>query len=122
MRDGQLCFIIRVWDVLQKHVIGTQIRGWFIKHRNGSGPLVKPLFFNNNSPFILWPTTLQHTINEKSPLYDLSAKDLLDKKYFNLETSYVFTSNHSLNRINLQNRNHHSSHRIGEIVRFDDAK
>ncbi|XP_077296528.1 uncharacterized protein LOC143918454 [Arctopsyche grandis] len=80
LRDGKLCLVFRVWDCLRKHVAGTQIKGWFIKHTVASGPLILPISFGK-SPFLLWPTTIQHVIDEKSPLYDISAKDLLDKKF-----------------------------------------
>lgn len=79
MRDGKLCLVFRVWDCLQKHVAGTQIKGWLIKQTVASGPLILPMSFGK-SPFLLWPTTIQHVIDEKSPLFDISAKDLLDKK------------------------------------------
>ena len=35
---------------------------------------------NDGRVFLIFPTTVCHVIDENSPLYDLSAKDLLEKK------------------------------------------
>lgn len=35
---------------------------------------------NNGRSFVLFPITVCHVIDSSSPLYDLSAKDLLEKK------------------------------------------
>lgn len=39
---------------------------------------------NKGRVFLIFPTTICHVIDETSPLYDLSAKDLLEKKYLTL--------------------------------------
>lgn len=36
---------------------------------------------NNGRLFAVFPLTICHIIDNSSPLYDLSAKDLLEKKY-----------------------------------------
>lgn len=36
---------------------------------------------NNGRLFLIFPQTVCHVIDSSSPLYDLSAKDLLEKKY-----------------------------------------
>lgn len=35
---------------------------------------------NKGRVFLIFPTTICHVIDETSPLYDMSAKDLLEKK------------------------------------------
>lgn len=35
---------------------------------------------NDGRVHLIFPTTLCHVIDEQSPLYDLSAKDLLEKR------------------------------------------
>lgn len=36
---------------------------------------------NNGRIFLIWPTTICHFINSKSPFYELSPKDLLEKNF-----------------------------------------
>lgn len=36
---------------------------------------------NDGKLFLIFPLTVCHVIDASSPLYDLSAKDLLEKKY-----------------------------------------
>lgn len=43
---------------------------------------------NNGKLFALFPLTVCHIIDSTSPLYDLSAKDLLEKKYMHHENEH----------------------------------
>lgn len=83
-RDGDMCFMFRVCDKRRAHIVGTRINAYLMETRiTEQGELVQnfqtPLELE---PFglLLWPLCLVHKIGPKSPLYDVSAKDLLTKR------------------------------------------
>lgn len=86
-RDGKLCLIFRVCDVKQCHIIGTHITAyWFVERRSLEGEKLQRFqhslkLENNGKAFVIWPITVAHVIDSTSPLYDLSAKDLLEKRF-----------------------------------------
>lgn len=41
---------------------------------------LRPLSLENGDAFIIFPLIICHIIDSESPLYDLSAKDLLEKR------------------------------------------
>ncbi|KAE9524582.1 hypothetical protein AGLY_014632 [Aphis glycines] len=90
-RDGQLCFMFRIGDMREKsHLIGTKIQTRLIRSRvtpegETLSPHVTSLKINiddhDESVFLMWPTIAVHVINQDSPLYGLSAADLLNEKF-----------------------------------------
>lgn len=86
-RDGKLCLVFRVCDIKQCHIIGTHITAyWFDERRSLEGEKLQRFQYslkleNNGKCFVIWPITLAHVIDITSPLYDLSAKDLLEKRF-----------------------------------------
>jgi potassium inwardly-rectifying channel subfamily J len=93
-RDGQYQLVFRVADMRTKsHVIGTSIRALMVRNRlTTEGELVPlcqyPLVIDNEtSPagdmflFMAWPVTIVHKIDESSPLWDISAQQLITEKF-----------------------------------------
>ncbi|XP_058056379.1 ATP-sensitive inward rectifier potassium channel 11-like [Anopheles bellator] len=86
-RDGRLCFVFRVCDQKQQHVIGTKVTASLLEPRRHPGTNIVErcearLRLQNNGHILpLWPITVCHVIDRHSPLYDLSAADLLQRKF-----------------------------------------
>ncbi|XP_050079151.1 ATP-sensitive inward rectifier potassium channel 11-like [Anopheles maculipalpis] len=87
MRDGKLCFVFRVCDPKHQHVIGTKVTATMLEPRRHHGTNVieryeTRLELQNNGRILpLWPITVCHVIDRYSPLYDISAADLLDRRF-----------------------------------------
>ncbi|XP_035916370.1 ATP-sensitive inward rectifier potassium channel 11-like isoform X2 [Anopheles stephensi] len=87
MRDGKLCFVFRVCDPKQQHVIGTKVTATMLEPRRHPGTNVieryeSRLKLQNDGRILpLWPITVCHVIDRYSPLYDLSAADLLERRF-----------------------------------------
>jgi len=90
-RDGQLCLMFRVGDMREKsHLIGTTIQTRLIRSRvTPEGETLSPhvtnlkisIDDNDERVFLMWPTIAVHIIDQDSPLYGLSAADLLNEKF-----------------------------------------
>uniref|UniRef100_A0A182P0F3 Uncharacterized protein n=1 Tax=Anopheles epiroticus TaxID=199890 RepID=A0A182P0F3_9DIPT len=87
MRDGRLCLVFRVCDHKQQHVIGTQVTATMLEPRRHVGTNVieryeSRLRLQNKGRILpLWPITVCHVIDRYSPLYDISAADLLERRF-----------------------------------------
>ncbi|XP_034826027.1 G protein-activated inward rectifier potassium channel 3-like [Maniola hyperantus] len=86
LRDGELCLQFRVWDLLNVHLIGSTISAYMLKPiRTLEGEKVQnyihQLELKEGRAFLLWPITVVHVINHESPLYDLSAQDMMDFRF-----------------------------------------
>jgi len=89
-RDGTLSLMFRVGDMRKSHIIGASVRAQLIRTRTtkegevmsqhltemdiGSDECGSDLFF-------IWPMIIEHKIDENSPLYHLSATDILQDKF-----------------------------------------
>jgi hypothetical protein len=86
--------MFRVADMRTKsHIIGTSIRALMVRNRlTTEGELIPlcqyPLAIDNEtSPvddvymFMVWPVTVIHKINESSPLWDISAEQLITEHF-----------------------------------------
>ncbi|CAH0697277.1 unnamed protein product [Spodoptera exigua] len=85
-RDGELCLQFRVWDLMNVHIIGSSITAYMLKPiRTLEGELVHnymhQLELKESRAFLLWPITVVHVINRRSPLYDFSAQDMMDYRF-----------------------------------------
>ncbi|XP_025201239.1 G protein-activated inward rectifier potassium channel 3-like isoform X1 [Melanaphis sacchari] len=90
-RDGQLCFMFRVGDMREKsHLIGTTIQTRLIRSRvTPEGETLSPhvtclkisIDDDDERVFLMWPTIAVHVIDQDSPLYGMSAADLLNEKF-----------------------------------------
>ncbi|KAI5631571.1 inward rectifier potassium channel domain-containing protein [Phthorimaea operculella] len=86
LRDGELVLQFRVWDLLNLHIITSDITAYILKPiRTLEGEFVQnyihQLKLTQANAFLLWPITVVHVINEESPLYEFSAQDLMDYRF-----------------------------------------
>ncbi|XP_041972519.1 G protein-activated inward rectifier potassium channel 3-like isoform X2 [Aricia agestis] len=86
LRDGELCLQFRVWDLLNLHMIGSTITAYMLKPiRTLEGEMVQnyihQLKLKEARAFLLWPVTVVHVIDAESPLYDLSAQEMMDYRF-----------------------------------------
>ncbi|XP_018903160.1 ATP-sensitive inward rectifier potassium channel 12 isoform X2 [Bemisia tabaci] len=90
-RDGQLCLMFRAGDMRDKsHLIATSIRALLVRPRiTQEGEILAPflselkLSVDQYDPnvFLLWPAVVIHRIDRESPLYTMSAAELLTDKF-----------------------------------------
>lgn len=89
-RDGHLCFMFRVGDMRKSHIIGASIQAHLIKSKQTK----EGEFLNQYATelavsadgcdgdlFFIWPMTIVHKIDENSPLYNMSASDMLQDRF-----------------------------------------
>lgn len=83
-RDEQLCLVFRVGDMRKSRLLNIKVAAFVLKTSD------KDVFVDSNeqihlntviegceSTFFLWPLSVIHVIDENSPLYKISAADLL---------------------------------------------
>ncbi len=89
-RDGKLCLLIRLGDMRKTNLIDSHVRGILIRKRiteEGEGlPLYQhEVTFGREDTdsrlFLVWPITVEHVINEHSPLWDLGPEDFAGGKF-----------------------------------------
>lgn len=109
-RDGVPCLMFRVGDMRKSHIIEAHVRAQIIRKKVGGhcterGPQFLLIYLpfqvtqeNEVIPFhqeelavgtdgkderlmFIWPTTIVHRIDKHSPLYNLSAQDLLKERF-----------------------------------------
>uniref|UniRef100_A0A915JJB9 Uncharacterized protein n=1 Tax=Romanomermis culicivorax TaxID=13658 RepID=A0A915JJB9_ROMCU len=85
LRDGSLCFLVRVGDMRQTHLVEAHIRLQLIKKRVTTEGEVLPLQqydmdvgyqLGQDRIFLVWPITICHVIGRNSPLYSCRRGDL----------------------------------------------
>ncbi|XP_043280061.1 inward rectifier potassium channel 2-like isoform X2 [Venturia canescens] len=89
-RDGQPCLMFRVGDMRKSHIIEAHVRAQMIKRKVTREGELLPFFQTElkvggdgeeDKIFFIWPTTIVHKIDEHSPLYNLSASDMLRERF-----------------------------------------
>ncbi|KAK0085386.1 hypothetical protein PV325_005296 [Microctonus aethiopoides] len=89
-RDGQPCLMFRVGDMRKSHIIEAHIRAQMIKRKVTREGELLPFFQTElkvggdgeeDKIFFIWPTTIVHKIDQNSPLYHLSASDMLRERF-----------------------------------------
>lgn len=90
LRDGQLCFLFRVGDMRNTHLVEAHLRLQLIKKRTTEEGEALPLQqydmdigFDKGLDriFLVWPITICHVIDSSSALYCYSAEDLLTAQF-----------------------------------------
>ncbi|CAB3224283.1 unnamed protein product [Arctia plantaginis] len=90
MRDGQLCLMFRVGDMRKSHIVEAHIRAQIVRRKITREGEVLPFYQQElkvgadgeeDRLMFIWPMTIVHKINEKSPLYNLSASDMLKERF-----------------------------------------
>ncbi|XP_023310516.1 G protein-activated inward rectifier potassium channel 4 [Anoplophora glabripennis] len=78
-RDGEMCLIFRVRDSANKYECLTTMSAYLVQKKRGE------LFLKSiklePAGILIWPVEIVHRINDNSPFWDLSAKDLILKRF-----------------------------------------
>lgn len=84
LRNDKLCFIFRVGDMRTSRIINIKVSAFIIRLNINNEVLedfgqieMKVETDGCESTFFLWPLTVVHEIDASSPLYNISAADLL---------------------------------------------
>lgn len=82
VRDGKLCLMFRVGDMRKSTVIGARISLHFIKKKITREGEFIPFYHTlldvcYDNVLLSWPVVVVHEINEASPLYTMSAEELV---------------------------------------------
>ncbi|XP_046660931.1 ATP-sensitive inward rectifier potassium channel 12-like isoform X3 [Homalodisca vitripennis] len=90
-RDGQLCLMFRVGDMRERsHLISASVRAQMIRPRaTKEGEYLSPFLCEldvqvddyNSNIFLIWPKVVVHKIDASSPLYTLSAADIIHERF-----------------------------------------
>ncbi|KAF4522498.1 hypothetical protein B566_EDAN002583 [Ephemera danica] len=89
-RDGQLCLMFRVGDMRKSHIIGAGIRAQLIRSRQTKEGEVMAMYqhelivgadSDQSNIFFIWPMTVVHRIDSTSPLYSMSASDMIRERF-----------------------------------------
>lgn len=89
-RDGRLCLMFRVGDVRKSHIIGASITARLIHSKSTKeGENIKNFQTEltvtadkcDGDLFLIWPISVIHEIDENSPLYFLSASEMLKERF-----------------------------------------
>lgn len=90
LRDGQLCFLFRVGDMRNTHLVQAHIRLQMIKKRvTDEGELLPLQQYDMDVGFgqgldrifLVWPITICHVIDKTSPLYEYAANDMTTAQF-----------------------------------------
>ncbi|XP_058982486.1 G protein-activated inward rectifier potassium channel 3-like isoform X2 [Musca domestica] len=89
-RDGSLSLMFRVGDMRKSHIIGAGVRAQLIRTKTTKEGEVMTQHFTDleigaddcgSDIFFIWPMVIEHKIDENSPLYNMSATDILNDKF-----------------------------------------
>ncbi|PNF23184.1 Inward rectifier potassium channel 2 [Cryptotermes secundus] len=89
LRDGELSLMFRVGDMRKSHIIGATVRAQLIRTRTTKeGEVLHQHQAELNigtdggdqNLFFIWPMTVVHRIDSESPLYNISASDIIDRE------------------------------------------
>lgn len=87
-RDNNLCFMFRIGDMQRKScIIEAKVKAQLIRQKNtprGEFHQTKLHLSAEDCEsdlFLIWPTTIVHKINKKSPLYNILPDDLIKENF-----------------------------------------
>lgn len=89
-RDGLPCLMFRVGDMRKSHIIEAHVRAQIIRKRVTKEGETLPFYQqelqvggdgSDDRLMFIWPTTIVHKITKHSPLYNLSAQDMLKERF-----------------------------------------
>lgn len=92
-RDGELTLMFRVGDMRKSHIIASSVRAQLIKTKTTKEGEVMSQYTTelevgtdgcSNDLFFIWPMVVAHKINHDSPLYNMSASDLIQQERFEI--------------------------------------
>lgn len=127
-RDSRMCLVFRVADFKQEHSIDSKIRAYLFEEKiTHEGERVgksqeRLKLENNGRVFLIWPQTVCHFIDKSSPFYDMSAKDLIEKR-FEVVVSLTGISQHTGQttqaRTSYLSREIFWGHRFTNVITYD---
>ncbi|ETN59717.1 inwardly rectifying K+ channel protein [Anopheles darlingi] len=89
-RDGMPCLLFRVGDMRKSHIIEAHVTAQIIRRKVTKEGEVLPFYQQNmevscdggdDRLMFIWPTIVVHKIDRDSPLYNLSAQDMLRERF-----------------------------------------
>ncbi|XP_025837162.1 G protein-activated inward rectifier potassium channel 3 isoform X2 [Agrilus planipennis] len=89
-RDNKLCLMFRVGDMAKSHIIGASIKARLIRSKSTTEGEILNYYQEEleisadgcaGDLFFIWPMTIVHVIDENSPLYHLTARDMLQERF-----------------------------------------
>lgn len=89
-RDGELALMFRVGDMRKSHIIGANIRAQLIKTKQTrEGEILSQYQTEleigtdgcSSDLFFIWPMIVVHRITVDSPLFNMSASDMLQDRF-----------------------------------------
>ncbi|XP_058116448.1 G protein-activated inward rectifier potassium channel 3-like [Anopheles ziemanni] len=89
-RDGVPCLLFRVGDMRKSHIIEAHVTAQIIRRRVTKEGEVLPFYQQNmevscdggdDRLMFIWPTIVVHKIDRDSPLYNLSAQDMIRERF-----------------------------------------
>ncbi|XP_021935585.1 G protein-activated inward rectifier potassium channel 3-like isoform X1 [Zootermopsis nevadensis] len=89
-RDGRLCLMFRVGDMRKSHIVEAHVRAQLIRRKVTQEGEVLPYYQHElmvgedgeeDKIFFIWPTTIVHKIDPTSPLYVLSASEMIRERF-----------------------------------------
>uniref|UniRef100_A0A1Y1NKS0 Inward rectifier potassium channel C-terminal domain-containing protein n=1 Tax=Photinus pyralis TaxID=7054 RepID=A0A1Y1NKS0_PHOPY len=119
-RDGELCLIFRLRDKKNLHRVNTKVNLYLV-HRRNEAPYLKSLKLEPPG-ILLWPLEIVHKITPTSPFWDLSAKDVITKRFELLVTvhgSSLTTAQSSMTRASYVSKEILWGHRFIPCIKYD---
>ncbi|XP_058455993.1 G protein-activated inward rectifier potassium channel 3 isoform X2 [Malaya genurostris] len=89
-RDGVPCLMFRVGDMRKSHIIEAHVTAQIIRRKITKEGELLPFFQQNlevscdggdDRLMFIWPSIVVHKIDKSSPLYNLSAQDVLRERF-----------------------------------------
>uniref|UniRef100_A0A1Q3EZN5 Putative inwardly rectifying k+ channel protein n=1 Tax=Culex tarsalis TaxID=7177 RepID=A0A1Q3EZN5_CULTA len=89
-RDGVPCLMFRVGDMRKSHIIEAHVTAQIIRRKITKEGEIMPFYQQNmevscdggdDRLMFIWPTIVVHKIDKESPLYNLSAQDMLRERF-----------------------------------------
>lgn len=89
-RDGVPCLMFRVGDMRKSHIIEAHVTSQIIRRKITKEGETMPFYQQNmevscdggdDRLMFIWPTIVVHKIDKDSPLYNLSAQDMLRERF-----------------------------------------
>lgn len=88
-RDSELCLMFRIGDMRKSHIIGASVRAQLVKSKTTKEGEIMSQFQTDleigtdacTDLFFIWPMVVVHKITPDSPLYNMSASDILQDRF-----------------------------------------
>ncbi|XP_060527520.1 G protein-activated inward rectifier potassium channel 3-like isoform X2 [Cylas formicarius] len=119
-RDGALCLIFRVRDCDKRHEAQNKIVAYVVE--NHARELSLKLLTLQPTGILIWPIDVVHKIDRFSPFWDISAKDLMVKRFeiiVVMEGSSLATSYMSRTTTSYLSREVKWGHKFRQCTTFD---